>query len=71
MAKLRHFATMTIHEQYDMAEACKSAAIDYATKIGLSGLSEGGSHNVYLALETAIRDEWTRAGDIRIRNGRV
>jgi hypothetical protein len=69
MSGLKHFATMTDVEVRKMVDACHAAAVDYATSIGLSGLSELGSHNVYNAIEDAIRDEWAVAGGIRITKG--
>lgn len=63
---MRHFSTMTAQEVKGMIEACKDAAIAYSDKIGLSGLSEGGSHNVYRALAEAIQNEYMIAEGVRI-----
>ena len=58
---LRHFRTLSDKEVLTMWQRCVGAAIDYAQEIDMSGLSEGGSHNIYTALEHAIFDEWERA----------
>ena len=58
---LRHFSRITEMELDQMWALCISRAVEYAKEIGMSGLSETGSHNIYTALDTALHEEWQRA----------
>lgn len=57
----RHLGELTDQEACAMWSACVDAAIEYAEKIDMAGLSEGESHNLYRALEAAIFGEHERA----------
>ena len=58
---LRHFSRISEVELHQMWTRCTSRVLEYAEEIGMSGLSEGGSHNVYTALHTALYAEWQSA----------
>ena len=44
-----------------MHNACQEAAIQNAQKIGMGGLSHHGAHNIYGAIQDAIRSEWEKS----------
>lgn len=58
---MKHFSELTKEEVNKLWSRCVDAAISYTREINMSGLSEGGSHNIYTALENAIYDEWESA----------
>jgi hypothetical protein len=57
----KHFSELTEAEIDEMWNECVNAVVDYAQKISMTGLSQGGSFDVYTALEKAIRQEWLKA----------
>jgi hypothetical protein len=59
--KLRHFSKLTEKEVWDLTVHCQQAAIAFTRKLGMSGLSENGSHNIYTMLERGFRAEWEGA----------
>ncbi len=74
LESMRHFSEITDDEVTYMINVCKEAAANVAEKINMSGLSEGQgayrSHNVYLAIERAIKHEHERAVAIATMTGR-
>jgi hypothetical protein len=58
---LRHFSELNEDEVTKMWGACVEAAVDYAESINMGGLSHGGVHDIYGALETAIFDQWRKS----------
>lgn len=62
---MKHFSELSQEEVEGMIEVCKSAAVEYADKIGMSGLSEEGSHNIYTAIEDAIFSEYGKSRRLR------
>lgn len=55
---MKHFSDLSEAEVNVMIHRCQLAAIAYARQIGMSGLSEGCSHDLYRAIHNAIRHEW-------------
>ena len=53
---MKHFSELTKEEVNKLW-----SAISYTREINMSGLSDGGSHNIYTALDNAIYDEWESA----------
>ena len=58
--KRKHFSELSEDEVLAMSDACMAAAVEYANKINMGGLSEVGSHNIYTTLQLAIRNEWIK-----------
>ncbi|KKM65107.1 hypothetical protein LCGC14_1494600 [marine sediment metagenome] len=63
----KHFSELSRPQIVKMWNGCVDAAIEYAKKINMSGLSECGSHNIYTALKEAVFGEWEKAKEIRNR----
>ena len=57
----RPFSKISELEMEGMSNACQGAAIRYAVKIGMGGLSSHGAYNIYTAIQDAIRDEWEKS----------
>jgi hypothetical protein len=58
---LRHFSDLTEDEVMNMSYKMEMAAIDYAKKIGMSGLSHNGFHNIYTMCQEGMRAEWKKS----------
>ena len=58
MTAPKHFSELSADEVRAMQNACIEAAIKYAQKINMSGLSHHGCHNLYTAIQDAITLEW-------------
>jgi len=57
---LYHFSELSKEQMQGMSNACIDAAIDYAGKIRMSGLSDA-HHDIYAALQEAITEEWEKS----------
>lgn len=68
---MRHFSTLSEEEMGRMAAAAEEAVVRYAKYHDLSGLSEGHgetrTHDVYVAIQEAIRGEWERSKRVTAR----
>ena len=61
ITSIKHFSELSKDEVLGMWRACAQAAIDYADKINMGGLSGHPTHNIYEALEKALFTEWEKA----------
>lgn len=62
----RHFSDLREDEVRMIWSSCVSAAIECAKNVNMGGLSQGGSHDIYVALESALYGEWERAKKARL-----
>jgi len=62
---MRHFSELTKDEVANMSYQCEMAAVRYAKKIGMSGLSSGNEHNIYRAIQDALNGEWEQSKKVR------
>ena len=68
MNPLRHFSELTNEELLLMYNEAINAMLDYSNKIGMGGLAHLSSHDLYKAIEQAIKNEHVKAQAAQKRN---
>lgn len=58
---VRHFSDLTEEEVMSMSYKMEMAAVAYAKKLGMSGLSHNGFHNIYTMCQEGMRAEWKKS----------
>ncbi len=65
----RHFSTMTKDEIRELIYEIDKTVINVTDRMGISGLSEIGSHNLYEAIREMIKVQVSRAIIARLASG--